>query len=996
MKKFTLVLVGAILSLSLSAQLFVNEGSNKNYSLVLDEDGEANDFIEIVNMGNTPIDLFGYSLSDNINTPGQYVFPHFVLDAHAYLLVFCDEKNRFASAPFTTVADEESYTPYQGWNNHIFETPFLWDGVSNLAVNVCSYSNTGYITNSIFNQTATAYNSTIYAFQDGSDAACSYNAGTAVMQRPNMKLNGITIGTGNIQNSNTSYPAPYGNWYWGARNQMLIRANELTAAGLSAGPINSLAFSVAGTDPVNYTYIEIKMNNTAVTDMSSVFLNMNGSRFHTNFNLASDGSTTVYLFDTNNTLVHALNVNSPAVNTSVGSSPDASLNVVSFATPTPETSNTTAPALGVLSAPYIDQNSGVYTSVINVSIYDTNTPAAVVHYTIDGSEPTEASPIYAGPITIYQSKVLRAKAFKANYIPSKTTTNSYLYNVNHLTPIISVAIANDDLYGPSGMFDNWWLDLLKSAHMDYFDSIPGHPLLFTRDAGMIMDGGAGGSRSNPQHSFRLEMGNGVLGDGPINYEIIPNRPYRNKYSDFYLRNGSNQYLALPYKDACLTDITCRGNNAYYSAWRPVSVYINGQYFGLYELREKFNTEMFKEIDNATKSTTEIMSLSYWYGGGLRAVDGNVENFWNSYNAFNALDPNTASYWNDADQYFDLKYYTDYIASESWVGNVDWPTNNIKIYRSDSTNYRWRFATIDLELSLNPNGWTDCYFDHINYMLGQGSGTPYINVWLKSIQNTTYKNYFINRFADLMNTSYRPERLLDVENNFFNRTVVEMQNEYQRWGDPWNIPQQMDDFYNRHLAFQSDLLCRTEQVRNHIQNDFALADQVDVTLDVYPAGAGTIHISTITPDTYPWTGVYFNGVPVEITATANPGWTFSNWDNNGLIANVTNPVFMNNITVDGINFTANFLPTVSVNELEVSNFNLYPNPTQSSLNIVGNFDGKSLRYNVYNAQGQLSLSGKLNSTGLTTLNTQDLASGLYILEISDGENGRNLKRSFLKD
>jgi hypothetical protein len=520
--------------------------------------------------------------------------------------------------------------------------------------------------------------------------------------------------------------------------------------------------------------------------------------------------------------------------------------------------------------------------------------------------------------------------------------------------------------------------------------------MFSRDAGMIMDGGAGGSRSNPQHSFRLEMGNGVLGDGPINYEIIPNRPYRNKYSDFYLRNGSNQYLSLPYKDACLTDITCRGNNAYYSAWRPVSVYINGQYFGLYELREKFNTEMFKEIDNATKSTTEIMSLSYWYGGGLRAVEGTTENFWNSYNAFNALNPATSTYWNDADQYFDLKYYTDYIISESWVGNVDWPTNNIKIYRSDSTNYRWRFATIDLELSLNPNGWTDCNFDHINYMLGQGTGTPYINVWLKSIQNSQYKNYFINRFADLMNTSLQPERLLAVENNFFNRTVVEMQNEYQRWGDPWNVPQQMDDFYNRHLAFQSDLLCRTEQVRNHIQNDFQLADQVDVTLDVYPAGAGTVHISTITPSSYPWTGVYFNGVPVQITATANPGWTFANWDNNGLITNLTDPNFLNNITLGEANFTANFIPYVGVEELNVSNFNLYPNPTQNNLNIVGDFDGANLKFNVYNAQGQLVHAGKLNSNGLTTIDIQSFANGLYILEISDSQKGRNLKRTFLKD
>ncbi|MBK8343027.1 MAG: CotH kinase family protein [Bacteroidetes bacterium] len=88
---------------------------------------------------------------------------------------------------------------------------------------------------------------------------------------------------------------------------------------------------------------------------------------------------------------------------------------------------------------------------------------------------------------------------------------------------------------------------------------------------------------------------------------------------------------------------------------------------------------------------------------------------------------------DADKYFDLSHYTDYIIAESWMGNTDWPGNNIKIYRSNKTNYRWRFALIDLELSLNPNGWTTCFYNHIRYMEDQSTDNPYINIWLQSIQ-----------------------------------------------------------------------------------------------------------------------------------------------------------------------------------------------------------------------------------------------------------------------
>ncbi|MBK8343672.1 MAG: CotH kinase family protein [Bacteroidetes bacterium] len=153
-------------------------------------------------------------------------------------------------------------------------------------------------------------------------------------------------------------------------------------------------------------------------------------------------------------------------------------------------------------------------------------------------------------------------------------------------------------------------------------------------------------------------------------------------------------------------------------WSRFSVYINGAYFGLYELREKFNTEYFDEREDIDKDSIEILSMSYFYNLILRALEGNVDNFYNDYAAFDALDPNDENYMIDADKYFDLSHYTDYIIAESWMGNTDWPGNNIKIYRSNKTNYRWRFALIDLELSLNPNGWTTCFYNHIRYMEDQ--------------------------------------------------------------------------------------------------------------------------------------------------------------------------------------------------------------------------------------------------------------------------------------
>ena len=69
-----------------------------------------------------------------------------------------------------------------------------------------------------------------------------------------------TIGTDVIHNSNSSYPAPYGNWFWGAKNQFLVRASELQAEGMSAGDIYSLSFDVFTAVSTSLDNFEVSMN----------------------------------------------------------------------------------------------------------------------------------------------------------------------------------------------------------------------------------------------------------------------------------------------------------------------------------------------------------------------------------------------------------------------------------------------------------------------------------------------------------------------------------------------------------------------------------------------------------------------------------------------------------------------------------------------------------------------------------------------------------------
>ncbi len=987
-----------------NAQLIINEGSNRNYLAIADSDGDHPDWVEIYNAGTDSVDLYDYAITDKSTQPLRWRFPHRFIQPGEFVTVFCSGKNRPIGSGFVNVVTSTNFNAVTGWNTHTFTTPFYWDGVSNVRINTCSYSSTGYTTNSEMRQTTMPFAASVSAYVDGTDDACSYGTGGVSNDRPNIQLNGFSIGSGNVQNCNTCYPAPYGNWYWCAKTQMLFLASELTAAGLSAGNITSLAFDVVATDPQTvYDYVDISMSPDTLNAVSAVFLPVGSSReLHTNFKLATAGDT-VFLYNTiSQAFESSLWVNGLNLDISTGLFPDASANVVLFQTPTPAaTNNASVPYLGYVLPPSFNVMSGFYQVPFAVTIADPNplSDTTSVYYTTDGSDPTPNATLYTGtPVPITNTTVLKARIFSTSKLPSTTTASSYFFGISHVTPILSVITDQNNLYDSAGIFDNYWEDWTRAAYVEYFDTL--NNLIVSQNAGIRVDGGAGGSRSNPQHSFRVEFGHSVIGDGSINYAFIPNRPNRNKYSNIYLRNGSNQYLSYPYKDAASVMGMSGATNGYYSAWRPVTVYINGGYFGLYELREKFDKEYFKTLEGADSDSIDILSLSYWYGSVLRALDGSVDSFYVAYNSFAALNPADTGFWNAADQYFDMVYYTDYIIGESWLTNVDWPQNNIKIYRSNATNFRYRFCTIDLELGFDPGGAQNCYFDHIDYLLNQDPNNPYINVFLQGIQNNRFHDYFINRFADVMNTAYLPSRLVGIENSMYNQTVFEMNNEYARWGNPNAIPQQMADFYTNHMTFTSQLTARTTVVRNDIEANFNLPNQVDLTLDVFPAGAGTIHISTITPTTYPWQGVYFNGIPVKIEAIPNPGYQFLQWGNNGLIADTLNIVFNDTLNTFITNFTAYF--ALSPIGIETPNENdggwsLFPNPATTTLFLSNNTKTTNTKatYQILDLTGRIVQQESFSPAATKTeIDITTLRPAVYLIRVQD-ESGISQQFRFVK-
>jgi hypothetical protein len=925
------------------AQVLINEVSNRNSGQITDEDGELNDWIELINFSGSVSNLKDYYLSDDPLNPEKWNCPAYKMQPGERLIVFASGKNRMITG--------ESH----------WESPVLAEDTFNYIVPSVSTSQNwkqpGFVPD------GWNFGKAGFGFGDNDDSSVVATTSIAIYIRKTFTLpsgfsfsdlalhvdyddgfvaylNGIEIARRNIDGSPT--------WESGAsalREAMmynpggkpeLIEVDTNLVKSILVEGENVFAIEVHNYNATSSDLSLIPFLSFLIDDSYSLFdltpswlLSSVSQRLHSNFKIDSKGER-ISLLNKLNSALDTVWAKDLSFGWSLGRTIDGGKNWGIFIEPTPSEANTTK-AYSLSREPDVIFSipGGFYPVKQTVSL-STSSPTAVIRYTLDGSEPLSTSTLYTGtPLSISSGKVIRACSFSTgDKLPGHSVANTYFIGTaSHSVPVIAVSTNNTNLYGNTGIFDHWDQEWEKPCYVEYFDD---KQKKFEQFAGIQIDGGAGGSRSNPQHSFRLEFSNNSFGDGDVDYKLIPDREKRSNYKSIYIRNGSNQWLTFPFKDAMECKMMSYNTYNDYSRCTPVVIYINGSYFGLYEMREKVNDEYFEENYKASlDSSFHLLSLSYYYNLVLRALNGSVDTFTNDYNKFLSLNPASADYLLKADGIIDVNQYTDYIIGQSWIADNDWPFNNIKIVKGDFSSNRWRFILQDLEWSLNPNGWTTSYFDHINFMINYDSNVPYLRFWKELMRNTTYKKVFINRFADLMNSSYLPENTTGIAQAIYDSSYSEMRQEYVMWGGGVSeANSRMVQYATNMTTFKNELKNRTTTVRNNIVSNYSLTGKYSLELGVFPENKGVVQINTISPTTYPWTGVYFAGIPIRLEAKGTGNYVFDYWEPNAIIKDVKNPVIAADVKTTGYKFIAHFkvktpAQAITISEINYSSTEIFP-------------------------------------------------------------------------
>jgi len=916
------------------AQFRINEASNANGSTIILPDGSSPDWIEIYNSSGTASNIGGFGLSDDRSDPMKWVVPSLTIDSLDFLTVYVNNNNSVDSIDhFETAVFAEDNWQYTipvaeilSWKDSSFNSGAWSTGPASIGYGDGDDATalTGPITTLYYRTTfqcnnLAAINKAILDI-DFDDGFVAY-------------LNGVEIARSGLigvpplwDEQSADHEATL---YQGGLISTFILNLATVQSALVIGS-NVLAIELHNSNPgssdlTGKPYLTFGYDQPGVFSSGTVhqyFSSGSGSNPEANFSLSTAGET-IYLSDPSGFIIDSLVVTDLEPNMSNGKFPDGSQTIAVFSVPTPNASNNVSVAYdGYENQPTIVEVGGVFFGAfIIVNVTNNSVSGGELRYTTNGNNPDIYSPLLTGSVILNANCVLRVTCFPVgtNFLPSLIATETFLFQEDFALPIVSLTIDSIDLYGANGIFDNWWTDWKKPCVVEYFDK--NGVKQFESRSSVRPDGGAGGSRSNPQHSVTIEPANTTFGEGkPVHYPIIPRKPYIQDYYALFIRNGSNYWNQYMQKDATFVRMMDK-TNVNSQAYAPAVVFLNGQYFGIYELREKANEGYFENNYGNDRDSLDLLSVSYWYGAGiLRTVKGSDSSFYTMKNLVTTIDPASPDYFTDCHEKLDLYNFADYIAGENWFGNADWIYNNMKLARARTYDNKWRFFLQDLEWGLG--GWTDYNTNMFDWFRNNQQPNPYWQIYDALVQSTEFKNYFVNRFADLMNTTFQADHYQPIVDSMYTELIPDLPRHFQMWtGDPVGG---MNTYNYLHTNMLDQFANRNAVVRNQIVTEYGLAEKVTVSLEVYPADAGYIKISTIVPEQLPWTGVYFDGVPVKITAIANPGYTFQSWDANATIptGSLTQASVTYNIPTNDL-FRAVFTGSTQPTALTISEINYNP-------------------------------------------------------------------------
>ncbi len=514
--------------------------------------------------------------------------------------------------------------------------------------------------------------------------------------------------------------------------------------------------------------------------------------------------------------------------------------------------------------------SGFYSSAFTINL----SSLPNVRCETGGYTPTEKSS-HQDNITINKTTVLRCASFAANSVASDMVTRTYVFETQPQTPVVFLTANPRSLFDPdTGIYmegpnaqakephfgANYWEDKEIPVFVELLEKGSKTPA-FAKNAGFQIFGNY--SRANAKKSVAIVFRE-KYGDKRLEYPLFPDFPNLKKFKVFLLRSNGSNFGSDYIRDRLCSSVS-EGLNVDYQRGRGVVVYYNGEYYGIHNIRERSTEYYFETHYGLNADEIDLLKADNSATAGSPADYVDLVNYLENHHL------NSEENYSYVANQIDVDNFVNYIQTELFMNNRDWPANNLKKWRGTNPKTKWKWFIYDMDFGFG-NEYSEFKNNIFEFATAEDgpdwpNGPASTLLLRRLLENAKFKLAFVNRFPVLLTMNFETNRLLVRINIMMNEIESEISRDQKRWG--------LNDSYMSGQLDKMKTFAKTRQsvILSEMTEFFGLGETAETTLSV--SGSGKILVHNLPLDKSSMTVSFFKGTPVTITAQENGG-TFVGW------------------------------------------------------------------------------------------------------------------------
>ncbi len=747
----------------------INELLPSNEYDIIDKDGDRSDWVELYNATDAPVSLSGYYLSDSTSNPTKWAVPSITLGAHEYALIFLSGKDIsegdeiHASFKLSSTDDGLFLFNYNGMRRDGFTVP---EGLNpNVSIGRGEDGGILYYAKPTPGKANTTAGFTEHMGVGGFNPSSVYISEVCAVSAPRSgELDWVEL------HNPTAEAVSLSGWHLSDSTNDLFK-HDLSALWIPAGG-----------------YIAINCTSKINKDWANP----------AHFSVSPSGET-IYLTDAEGGMADYFSTGAQRSGITSGRAPGSQDGArVFFTTATKGTRNPDSGFAAYSPVPAFSDTELYRTAPFTVELSAGEN--AVIHYTLDGSKPTETSPVYTAPISINSNTVLRAASIAPGALISDDATATYLFEQKHTLPVVTLAMDKGDFKEMYAISEPFVPVVERECHIGFYEK--DGSLGIESHAGVRVSGAS--TRKYPQKSLGIYFRSGY-GRSSVSYPFFGS-DYFTHFGSLVLRNAGQDWSNARIRDS-FASTAVLDMNLDASASRFCVVYVNGEYWGLYDLKENMNEDYLETHYGVDPDTANIIKRNTLELEGsntefLRVRGYAVQN--------DQVIPMTDARYNEFIKWVDAESIMDYLIARQYLTDAD--MFNQKYWRTTDYNIRWRAIFFDSDFALTSamGDVLHCYFDPKGVPSANGSLSQ-MDLFCGLESNEKWRHDFLVRYIYVSKYYLNNDRLIPLLESMAAEIEPELDRQIAKWGHPLSMEHWRDEI----AKLRQNLLDRPQLCKQNI-------------------------------------------------------------------------------------------------------------------------------------------------------------------------------------